>query len=52
MKKRVGDIIKGGFNSKKHAYFLPIAMVNAEANFELDNNNFPDVSSGFTLKDK
>jgi hypothetical protein len=44
-KKRVGEIIKGGFNSKKHAYFLPTAMVNAETNFALDNNNFPDVSS-------
>jgi len=49
-KKRVGEIIKGGFNSKKHAYFLPTAMINAEVNFELDNNNFPDISSTEVFK--
>ena len=49
-KTQVSQIIRGGFNAKKHPILLPIAIKNAEENFVLDSNRFPDVASTEVFK--
>lgn len=44
-KKFVGEVIKGGFNPRKHPILIQNAMLNAEAHFLTDQDGFPNIAT-------
>lgn len=44
-KKLVNDSIKGGFDSRKHPIRIERATLNAESNFEVDQDNNPKIGA-------
>ena len=41
----VGDIIKGGFNPRKHPVLIQTAIINAENQFHLDLEGLPEIAT-------
>jgi hypothetical protein len=44
-KKFVGDVIKGGFNPRRHPILIQKAIGNSEKNFQFDQEGQPDIAT-------
>jgi hypothetical protein len=43
-KNHVDNVIKGGFDARKHPVLIQTALENAKVNFEYDQNKFPNIA--------
>lgn len=46
----VGDIIKGGFDPRKHPVLIQTAITNAENQFDIDQNGLPEIATTEVFK--